>query len=361
MEREGNNPVRPLLQDLSHYLESNGIIQGSDGGSNHATYLKIDEITLAAKLKAEQEYEESIIRRFLDEDKASVPEEKIQLLTISKGKTIQIKTKTCSYQMPLLKMVDQCDVIYSFVHSYHLLRNGKESELEFCLEQFCPNSVYSFLRLLGLDGVIMKVQDIPSGEIIECCRIAHFLQCRNLLDPIVDLIKENVDAENCVSICLLADQLQIPALMNESMSLILDRLDMIQKNDLWNDFPLALKNHVITLRNAASSSIVGGGKQGRVLFTSGKEFLAIFSDIIREHRERLIEAKRRQQEIIDERTDRNKGFVMPCDVHGGDVKDAAIKIAKQEARIRTLEAFYNEQKIIFSRDDDGTYDGSFSL
>jgi hypothetical protein len=362
-------PGRPLLQDISHYLETNGIIQATDGSdTHHTTYTRLDEFELASKLRAEKEYEEKVLQRFLDEDESNVEDDKslkerIKVLTWSKGKSIRIKTKSNNeyYNMSLIQMVDQCDVIYSYVHSSQLQSNDQEIRLEFSLEQFDPNAVMSFLKLLGLDGAFIKVQDIPNHEIIECCRIAHFLQCQTLLDEIIDLIKEHIDPENCASICVLADQLEIPTLMHASMSLILERLDDIQNDEVWNEFPSSLKKHIVTLRNAASSSILGRGKKGLVLFSSGDEFLALFSDNIRELKERLRDAKHRQQEIIEERMKRNSGFRLPCDVYGGDVKDAAMKIEKQEARIRTLEAFYLEQKAIFATDEDGTFKQSFCL
>lgn len=368
MSAEERN-LRPLLQDISHYLETNGVLQATDGSDNHhPTYTRMDEFELASKLKAEKEYEERVLQRFLDEDESNVEDveslkEKRMVLTLSKGKTIRIKTKSNEYhRMPLIQMVDQCDVIYSYVHSSQLQSNDiEETSLEFSLEQFCPSAVVSFLKLLGLNCTFMNVQDIPCNEIIECCRIAHFLQCQTLLDEIVELIKDNIDAENCASICVLADQLQTPSLMHASMSLILERLDHIKSNEVWNEFPPSLKRHIVTLRNAASSSILGRGKKGLVLFSSGDEFLALFSDNIRDLKERLHDAKQRQQEIIEERERRNTGFRLPRDVYGGDVKDAAIKIEKQEARIRTLEAFYLEQKAIFASDEDGTFKRSFCL
>ena len=75
-------------------------------------------------------------------------------------------------------------------------------------------------------------------------------------------------------------------------------------------------------------------------------FLAIFSDNIREQRERLAEAKRRQEKIISDRTRNPRG--RHRDPYGGSVKDAEIKIERQERRLQTLETFYQEQKLIFS-------------
>jgi len=59
----------------------------------------------------------------------------------------------------------------------------------------------------------------------------------------------------------------------------------------------------------------------------------------------LGEAKLRQEEIIQERNVRGGRHRDPM---GGSVRDAALKIAKQESRIQTLECFFKEQKLIFA-------------
>jgi len=156
------------------------------------------------------------------------------------------------------------------------------------------------------------------------------------------------------------------SLFMSAMSYVLERLEDVQKDDVWNDFSPSLRNHVITLRNATKSSIVRQGQTNKALFTSSHEFLALFSDHVYEQRERLREAVERQNEIIKERKQRNKArgfFSRQDDVMGGSVVDAQKKIGKQEARIQTLEVFYREQKAIFAKDvtAEGRYERPFTL
>jgi hypothetical protein len=191
------------------------------------------------------------------------------------------------------------------------------------------------------------------------------------MDEIVSIIQSSIDSENCTSICVLADELQIPSLLQASMKFILGRLDNIENNgEIWNDIPSALKNHIITLRNAAKSSIIGRGQTKEVIFSSAGEFLAIFHDTLTCQKERLRGAKERQEEIVQERLRESEGLgrfssriVQEIDVYGGSVEDASKKIRKQEERVKTLQAFYNEQKAIFARDmqSDGQFRGKFSL
>jgi hypothetical protein len=50
-------------------------------------------------------------------------------------------------------------------------------------------------------------------------------------------------------------------------------------------------------------------------------------------------------------------------VLGGSVADAAKKIKRQEERVNTLQAFYNEQKAIFAKDRQSVeqFQGMFQL
>mmetsp|Transcript_12394 Transcript_12394/g.13952 ORF Transcript_12394/g.13952 Transcript_12394/m.13952 type:complete len:470 (+) Transcript_12394:137-1546(+) len=344
--------------------------------------------------------------------------EKQQILKLCRGKTISIETaQETIHDVSLMDMVEKCQTMYTFVHSNYYWSSSsslsaektegttatstfkssvmpqknesknddndklkkstttkKAAETEttpsfniqkFLLKQFDQNSVQ---ELISVIQGIQTVQEIKSEDIIECCYIAHFLQADTILDEIVDIIKSSIDSSNCASICILADELTIPALFSSSMEYVMDTLDKIQSNNIWSDFPESLQHHIITLRNAAHSSIVGRGHQSKVIFTSKNEFLGIFFDTLREHKERLHEAKRRQQEIIEERMQLNVNtgrYVKEKDVYGGSVKDAAIKIEKQERRVKTLEVFYKEQKAIFSKDakkgGNSVYRSKFSL
>ena len=115
------------------------------------------------------------------------------------------------------------------------------------------------------------------------------------------------------------------------------------------------------------SSVIGrGSKVSGVFFSSGDEFLAIFRETLSDQRERLAEARERRNEVIREREAewemrrqrRGRWFdaseeTRRAFVYSGDVEYALVKIQKQEQRIKTLEAFYEEQKIIFQNSSFG--------
>lgn len=363
----------PLLEDLDSYLQRNGIEQNNDDSN------RLDQRELEQRIKNEDAYKEKILKDFLERDEMTTLEnekkktqQKKQFLESCVNKSMSIVTAEETFRdVSLFHLVDKCDTIYAFVSSSdHWLTCTKnresgdgQKELSFSLKEFDHTSVEEFLALV--QGT-KKVRDISPECIIECCRIAHYLQSEPLLEEIADVIKASIDADNCAYICILADQLQMPGLLQSSMRFVMDTLDNIEKNDIWDDFPESLKHHVLTLRNAAQSSIIARGSQSKVFFSSSNEFLGIFSDTLREHKERLNEAKMRQEEIIQERmrwNERRGRYAQEVDVRGGSVKDAAVKIEKQERRVRTLETFYREQKAIFARDanNDGCYKSYFSL
>ena len=133
--------------------------------------------------------------------------------------------------------------------------------------------------------------------------------------------------------------------------------------ELWKSLPYDLKSRVLTMRNILRSSIIGrGSKLSDIFFSSGNEFLAIFGETISVQKERLVESKERLEEVIRERKEefavkrqrRGRWFDSSTEaekkfVYGGDVAYSKRQIEKQAKRLATLESFYEEQRIIFSR------------
>jgi ribosome-associated translation inhibitor RaiA len=154
------------------------------------------------------------------------------------------------------------------------------------------------------------------------------------------------------------------------MKFVMERLDHIKDDvEVWNSIPSTLRNQIIALNKAVKSSIIGRGQTKEAIFSSVDEFIAILNDTLNCHKERLREAKERQEEIIEDRLREGRvssgsgRFVLEKDVLGGSVADAAKKIKRQEERVNTLQAFYNEQKEIFAKDRQSVeqFQGMFQL
>jgi len=373
----------PLLQDISHYLQENGILPGHSNApiDETGTFRTQDQLELEATLNAQQQYGSDVINKFVKEDEEisinaceDQRTRKQNLLKKFKGVSISIQTRDNQVvsNVPIDSLIDLCDTFLTLASSEHW-SSFVNQDFIFQLEQFQKDAVECFLNIVQIRfKSSTSISDlINSDHIIECCYIAHFLQATEVTDEIVSVIQLSIDSENCTSICVLADELQIPSLLQASMKFIMERLDNIENDgEIWNDIPAALKHHIITLRNAAKSSIIGRGQTKEVIFSSAGEFLAIFHDTLTCQKERLNGAKQRQEEIIQERLRESEGlgrfsrrFVQETNVYGGSVEDASKKIRKQEERVKTLQAFYKEQKAIFAKDmqSDSQFRGKFSL
>ncbi len=171
---------------------------------------------------------------------------------------------------------------------------------------------------------LVKSEKIFEDNVVECLKIAHYLQCRIILDGLTLILEESIDSKNCMAICSLADALNLPKLFEASVNHVIERLDALQgqtnnschgeekdrassseddgEEEVWHLLPHDLKCRVLTMRNVMRSSIIGrGSKVSGVFFSSGNEFLAIFKETLRDQRERLLEARERREEVIRER------------------------------------------------------------
>lgn len=243
------------------------------------------------------------------------------------------------------------------------------------------NNISNVCRALIIEG---KISD---QHIVECLRLAHYLQCRVILQTLTSILELSIDSRNCMAICSLADSLNLTSLFEASVNYVIERLDAFQGtsgragdpetksslstedddvaeqevNEVWTSLPYELRSRIMTMRNVMRSSVIGrGSKVSGLFFSSGAEFLAIFREAIRDQSERLAEAKERSEEVIRERTEqwvvRSQGRGMLFDhssdaktnfIHGGDVAYSLEKIEKQSRRLKTLQTFYEEQKTIF--------------
>ena len=225
---------------------------------------------------------------------------------------------------------------------------------------------------------------ISDNHIVECVKLAHYLQCLLILDALTSILQQSIDSRNCMAICSLSDALNLKSLFEASVNYVIERLDAFQGTvsldgdqgegdtkdtdgqydtieETFASLPYELRSRVLTMRNVMRSSVIGrGSKVSGLFFSSGTEFLAIFRETIRDQKERLKDATDRRDEVIRERTEE---WVDMCErrgtwfdrssaareefVYGADVKYALEKIAKQSQRLKTLESFYDEQKTIF--------------
>ena len=265
----------PLLHDLDHYVRMNGITQEAAGPN-------LNEIEEARRFTEFEEYQKSVHKSIFEETKQHSNEEskKQSFLQVHSSEKIALATAKGDIikDLPFTVMASKCDTIYSIASS-RFTCDPSLKDLCFDLHQFDHDLVVIFINVLFRK---IRAEEIPDDSIIDCLKLSHYLQCSEIFEPIIQIIESSIDAKNCLSICQLADQLQIPSLFETSLSFMVATFDNIQNHELWEDLPSILQNRLLTLRSAVQSSIVCRGHKSKVFFHSSQEFLAIFSDNIRE-------------------------------------------------------------------------------
>jgi len=143
---------------------------------------------------------------------------------------------------------------------------------------------------------------ISEQHIVECLKLAHFLQCTVILETLIPIVHLSIDSHNCMAICSLSDALNLKSLFEASVNYVIERLDVFQgttspgdseggteqnrsssssnsdddgeQEEIWASLPYELRSRVLTMRNVMRSSVIGrGSKVSGLFFSSGSEFL----------------------------------------------------------------------------------------
>ena len=398
------------------------------------------------RVQKEADYCNSIINKHLTSDGGSNNNSIDTTTRLHKeyeGKTITILlANKATHEMNAQPLLLFCDTVKTMIISQKYYKskaekddskdttietNEKEDVMEISLVEFETDAVVSFMNLLlslhdqwqekksdsssdektdvtsrkrRIDSDVDEAQQyvtelindgkISERHIVECTKLAHYIQCPIVLDALTSILINAIDSNNCMALCSLADQLNLKALFEASVNHVIERLDVFtpttiaegsdddgKKDDggsgdndkkkdeideMWSCLPNELRSRVLTMRNVMRSSVIGrGSKVSGLFFSSGDEFLAIFRETIRDKKERLKDAQQRHEEVIREREeewnirserrgawfDRSEAAKKSF-IHGPDVKYTLAKIEDQNKRLQTLESFYEEQKMIFN-------------
>ncbi|GMH67243.1 hypothetical protein TrST_g7383 [Triparma strigata] len=367
----GNNPLgnNPLLSDEdddvpSQHIEISGMITSEEHFYDSralpdpaaAPPQTADFVASQAWLAAEAKFQERLHQKFFSSDEEDYAEEaqkrRQHLLAnniCNADDVLELTTSTTKHRVSFLAAATNCDLCYNAATS----KIGTAQTHTLSLHQFSSSSIESFCNILAsYDSLLTQESPLPKTcdcaakeatepnvdpeNVLETLEVMHYLQSTVLLHSLSKFVEDKVDSSNAGSILMLSDRLQLPNLFEASVSHMTSSLDDIKKDECWDDFPTHLQNRLLTLRAAVSSSILGRGTKSKVFFSSAEEFLAIFSDNLRDQRERLREAKQRQAEVLVE--SRGKS---------ASASDAANKIERQVSRIAVLQTFYTEQVQMF--------------
>mmetsp|Transcript_21015 Transcript_21015/g.58440 ORF Transcript_21015/g.58440 Transcript_21015/m.58440 type:complete len:463 (-) Transcript_21015:1173-2561(-) len=325
----------------------------------------------------------------------------------------QLFTKPVILRANLKELASRSDTVFTMASNRHLFRKPQkgsggsddddvenhdsnatsDSKTPFSLSlcDYSTESVESFLRtLLSSPSPIAgsdAATDIPPEHVIDCCRLAHYLQCQEFLDYIVDyflMAPDSIDNENCRFLCKLANELSLPRLWEASVNHMLSSLDQFggeessmsngsdREAHLWQDLSPALKREIQDLRGILRSS-----NRKQVYFSTYHEYLGLLAEQHQYYRERLEDAKqglaiRLEEETVlrteleglvderqslcdggshpyrsarlDERIENTSRRLMGLD-RGKEYVTS--KIEKQTRRVDTLKALLVEQKKVF--------------
>lgn len=176
---------------------------------------------------------------------------------------------------------------------------------------------------------------LPDEHVVDCCRLAHYLQCQTLLNDLVgNVLLPSVDSDNCMSLCHLADQLGLPSLLEASLNHMQATVADVESEPMWGELAPDLRHKIQTIQGILASS-----NRKYVYFSTFNEYLALLSEQYQYYAERLDEAVDQQR--------RNVPAGSPSWTY------AQQKIDQQAERLRTLKFKLMEQKKVFGNRNEG--------
>ena len=330
-EDDGDEQPREhlLLNDFQHYLENRGL-RNEPVGQESA--LNVSETK--QRLEDEAAHQERVHRvafeHFGKHDEQHSSAKLAFLESFDKSK-ILLNSATGPVEAEVFRLSTYCDAVYALASTCDMYKGNSSPVLELSLEQYSQESVQAFVDMACF---CKPPQDVSSDSIVECCQIAHYLQCSRVLEPVVDILVDAVDTDNCKSLLELADRLNLPLLFERSLSHMMQSLEETQ--EVWEDLTPELRGRVELMKQAMQSAILAQSSC-RLYFSSLDEYLAMFAETLQYNRERLMDAKERQEETRETHLVRSRAW-----------EYNQSKVDRQEQRFRRLEHIMKQQKKIFA-------------
>lgn len=329
-EEQQNNEAAELevhrIQDFDDWLSRNALRAPSEA-TQRSELLRNEETQSFQEHSRYQEELHTQIFANQEEEEQNRQQERQTLIASWSAVHIEVLTSdgVLPQQVPLKPLAESCDFVFAMASSRDQF-SSQDQKLQVSLDRFSSESVGEFLSVVNGD------KTLPSDNaVVDCCQIAHYLQNTVILQATVDILIQSIDSANCMSLCQLADQLNLPTLFERSLSYMMQSLGDLETTGAWEDLPDELKETIGSIQTAIQSSI--HSQRSRLYFSSLREYLSIFAETVQYNRERLAEAKEQHGQTTH---------------RGGAWQDTQNKIERQERRVRTLEAVMKEQKKLFS-------------
>mmetsp|Transcript_41377 Transcript_41377/g.96973 ORF Transcript_41377/g.96973 Transcript_41377/m.96973 type:complete len:378 (-) Transcript_41377:172-1305(-) len=345
-----------LIQDMDGWLRQNGLRSADHLPDTFGDALmsSMNQSEIKADIRAGEKHQEeihaSIFRRELQAEAEQISVRQ-KFLDSWQGEEIEIVSSQQKFSVPLHRLAAECDTIFALASSRrhmqrltcqekkcsddHLYANEEEetaeeqkqgSKVTLTLDDYPATAVREFLALALGEKKFSEIDE--TQKIVDCCFIGHYLQCPRIVEGSVQILLESIDSDNCSSLCQMADQLKLPDLFERALFHMLNSLDDLETQEVYEDFSPELKVQIAEIRSILATP--GYQKDRRCYFTTLDEYIAIFSESVQYYRERLEEAK-----------EQNRG--------GRFTSYAQSKIEKQEVRVQTMNSMLQEQKRLFGR------------
>jgi len=369
-------PVAPLLQiqDIDAWLLFNGLRAADDpvppgeAAAYNSFMSSLNQSEAQSQHEQAEQYQkqvhETIFSKELQAERDAWEKKQKLLNEYETNKEVMELVTEGNHVLtvPLQPLAAECDVIYTLASSRRYMprivgtnintntensnkentdKNEEPQVLDMAslsLEQFSKEAVEEFISLLLTKK---SFQDIQDNHVVDVCYIAHYLQCSRIVHGTKEILLQHVDSENCLSLCQMADSLELPDLFERALFHMLKSLENLEEQEAYEDFSPELKariadiravfgNHAGKPQKDSNNRKYNATTKKRLYFTSLEEYIAIFAETVQYHRERLEEAR-------EENVGRNFSDY------------AQLKIEKQELRVLTLEAMLQEQKRLFGK------------
>ena len=326
MERE--IPEARRIQDFEGWLRDNAL---EARPSDEPNLVEQEE---RARLQEFDAYQESIHRRiFRDVEQQEQARLEQRQKQIRSWKDITIVVYTSGQPLRgvrLQPLAESCDTVYALASSWDQFASSTNGDdnIHVSLEKFSEASVQDFLSLVSTGKT---VNDLSGESVVDCCQIAHYLQNSAILEATTTILLESIDNENCLSICQLADQLDLKELFEKALGHMMRSLMALEENETWEDLTPDLQERIKAIKSALESSV--HSRQTTLYFSSLEEYVALFVERVQYYRERLADAKELHGQVVPG----TKAWV-----------DMDTKIRRQESRVRTLERVLDEQRKVFA-------------
>eukprot|EP00526_Cylindrotheca_closterium_P014065 CAMPEP_0113647522 /NCGR_PEP_ID=MMETSP0017_2-20120614/25163_1 /TAXON_ID=2856 /ORGANISM="Cylindrotheca closterium" /LENGTH=342 /DNA_ID=CAMNT_0000559599 /DNA_START=65 /DNA_END=1089 /DNA_ORIENTATION=+ /assembly_acc=CAM_ASM_000147 len=325
---------RPLLQleDEEEWLRRNGLMDQSHFGDAS----EYNQSEARRRVQDQANYQKEVHNKLFEKEQQedqSLEQNRQNRLNDWKEERIVLVAADMQedpISVNLAMLASHSDTVFTMAESR---AHYGSSALSVSLPDYSSKAVQAFLDMLSETYLSAEESTILYDHIIDACRLAHYLQCNELLEKIVKILIPEIDSANCLSLCQLADQLALPSLMEASLGFVMKRLTSLETHEVWNELGSELQDQI-----QAIQAILKSNNRRDLFFSSFTEYVAVFAEQVQYYKERLVDA-RMQQEQHDQNS--------PAWAYTQD------KINRQAERVETLKIMLAEQKRIFLPRPDG--------